>query len=209
MFIFPFIIAVALLSGFLVASVVPLTTTWLADYHAGADILLFLLSFGILSAILMRIILAIWPLRPGSYPWKEAHASYWKFFALTYMFGRGALLPFTPDLFKPLMTKLYGAKIGKGVAMGGFMNEPPFVSIGDYSIIGQYSVISPHAITSGKLILNHIIIGDRVTIGVGAVLMPGVEIGDDAMVMPNTFVPMNAKILPGEVWGGNPMIKIR
>jgi maltose O-acetyltransferase len=125
------------------------------------------------------------------------------------MFGRGALLPFTPDLFKPLVAKLFGAKIGKGVAMGGIINEPPLVSVGDYAILGQYSVITPHAISSGKINLGKIAIGDRATVGVGAVIMPGVEIGDGAMVMPNTFVPMNMKIPAGEIWGGNPITKIR
>ena len=207
--IFPFIIAVALISFFLIASVVPFTTAWFRDYHSVIDVLLFLLGFGILSALSLRIVLAFWPLRPGRYSWEEAHASYWKLFALTYMFGRGALLPFTPDLFKPLVAKLFGAKIGKGAAMGGIINEPPLVSIGDYAILGQYSVITPHAITSGKINLGRITIGDRVTIGVGSVIMPGVEIGDGAMVMPNTFVPMNTKIPAGEIWGGNPITKIR
>ena len=41
----------------------------------------------------------------------------------------------------------------------------------------------------------------------GSVIMPGVEIGDGAMVMPNTFVPMNTKIIAGEIWGGNPITK--
>src|SRR6266849_838967 len=93
--IFPFIIIIALISFFVIASVVPFTTAWLGDYHSVIDVLLFLLGFGILSAVSMRIALAFWPLRPGRYTWEEAHASYWKLFALTYMFGRGALLPFT------------------------------------------------------------------------------------------------------------------
>ena len=207
--IFPFIIVVALISFFLIASVVPFTTAWLGDYHSVVDIFLFLLGFGILSALSIRILLALWPLRPGRYSWEEAHASYWKLFALTYMFGRGALLPFTPDLFKPLVAKLFGAKIGKGAAMAGHINEPPLVSMGDYAILGQYSVVTPHAITSGKIILGKITIGNRVTIGVGSVIMPGVEIGDGAMVMPNSFVPMDTKIIAGEIWGGNPITKIR
>ena len=207
--IFPFILVVASVSLFLIASVVPFTTAWLGDYHLVIDFLLFLLGFGVLSGLSMRVVLGFWPLRAGRYSWEDAHASYWKLFALTYMFGRGALLPFSPDLFKPLVLKLFGGKIGKGVAMAGLVNEPPLVSIGDYSILGQYTVITPHAMTSGKLILGKITIGNRVTIGVGSVIMPGVEIGDGAMVMPNTFVPMNTKITAGEIWGGNPITKIR
>ena len=209
LFICLFVIVIALTSLCLIWSIVPFTRAWFGDYHAAIDVLLFLFSFGIVSAFFMRIVLALWPLRPGRYSWEEAHASYWKLFALTYMFGRGALLPFTPDLFKPLVAKLFGAKMGKGVAMGGIINEPPLVSVGNYTILGQYSVITPHAITSGKINLGKISIGDRVTIGVGSVIMPGVEIGDGAMVMPNTFVPMNMKIAAGEIWSGNPITKIR
>jgi acetyltransferase-like isoleucine patch superfamily enzyme len=93
--------------------------------------------------------------------------------------------------------------------MGGIVNEPPLVTIGDYAILGSYSVVTTHAMISGKITLGKITIGNRVTIGVGSVIMPGVEIGDGAMVMPNSFVPMNAKILAGEIWGGNPLAKIR
>lgn len=202
-------IVILLVSLFFIASIVPFTTAWLGDYHSVIDFLLFLIGYGILAALSMRIVLALWPLRPGRYSLEEAHATNWKLFSIMYMVGRGALLPFTPDVFKPLVVKLFGAKIGKGVAIAGLVNEPPLVSIGDYAILGQNSVITPHAITSGKLILGRITIGNRVTIGVGSVIMPGVEIGDGAMVMPNTFVPMNTKISTGEMWGGNPITKIR
>lgn len=208
-FIFPFIITIALISGLLIASVVRFTAAWFGDYHSLIDVLLFLLVFGILSALSLRMVLAIWPLRPGRYTWDDAHASYWKLFALTYMFGRGALLPFTPDLVKPLIAKLYGARIGKGAAMGGYINEPPLVSLGDYVILGLNSVVTPHAITSGRIVMARITIGSRVTVGVGTVIMPGVEIGDGAMIMPNSFLPMNTKIPAGEIWGGNPVIRIR
>src|ERR1043165_5130757 len=103
----PFMIVVALISFLLVASIASFTTVWLGDYHSVIDILLFLLGFGILSGVLIRIVMAFWPLRPGSYSWEQAHASHWKLFALTYMFGRGALLRFTPDLFNPFVPGLF------------------------------------------------------------------------------------------------------
>jgi acetyltransferase-like isoleucine patch superfamily enzyme len=173
------------------------------------DSVLFLLSYGLLSALFLRLLLASRPLRPGDYPMDHPFFFYWKFFTVLHEFGRGALLPFTTVFAKPLVTKLFGAKIGNNVAMGGHLVDPPLITIGDNVILGLDSVLTAHAITSGHIILREIRVERGATVGVHAVIMPGVEIGEEAIVAAGSIVPMNTKIGAGEVWAGIPARKIK
>ena len=178
-------------------------------YHVIADALAFALLYGLLSALFVRLILRIWPLRPGDYSMDHPHFAYWKLFTVVHEFGRFALLPFTTVFAKPLVAALFGARIGRNVAFGGHMNEPPLVSVGDDAILGQDCVITAHAITSGRIILGQVTIGRGATVGVNAVVLPGVEIGDGAVVAAASVVSMGSKIPAGELWGGTPARKIK
>jgi acetyltransferase-like isoleucine patch superfamily enzyme len=187
----------------------PFSSRSLGAYHVIADALIFLLLYGVLSALFVRMLLVIWPLRPGDYSMDHPHFAYWKLFTVIHELGRCALLPFTTVFAKPLVAALFGAKMGRNVAFGGHMNEPPLVSVGDNAILGQDCVITAHAIMSGRIILREVSIGRSATIGVNTVVMPGVEIGDGAVVAASSVVSLGTKIPPGEMWGGIPARKIK
>ena len=195
--------------GVTVGLIAFVSTRLLGAYHIIADALAFLLSYGLLSALFLRLILWIWPLRPGDYSMDHPHFAYWKLFTVVHEFGRFALAPFTTVFAKPLVAALFGGKIGRNVAFGGHMNEPPLVSVGDDAILGQDCVITAHAITSGRIVLGEVMIGRGATVGVNAVVMPGVEIGEGAVVAAASVVGMGTKIPPGELWGGAPARKIK
>lgn len=181
----------------------------LGAYHVLADALLFLLVFGVASAACCRLLVAAGLLRPGTYPMSDPLFRWWKLFTVVYEFGRGALLPFTTVFAKPLVAKLFGARIGKDIALGGHLVDPQFISIGDEAIIGQDSVITAHAITSGTLVLDPVVIGARATVGVNVVVMSGVRIGEGAIIAAGAVLPPNSIVPPGELWGGIPARKLK
>jgi len=173
------------------------------------DFLLFLLVFGILCALTTRAILMVKPMLSGKHDMGDSLFVWWKLFTVTYEFGRGALLPFTVVFLKPVVASLFGAKIGKDIALGGHLVDPELITIGDEAIIGQGSVISAHTITSGFLILAPVLIGPRATVGVNSVVMSGVELGEGSVLTGGAIVPPDTKIPPYELWGGSPAQKIR
>jgi len=189
--------------------VVPVSTRWLGDYHVVADTALFLLGYGLISALFAGLLRRCWPLRPGDYEMEHRVFIYWKLLTVIYEFGRGSLLPFTTVFARPLIAKLFGARIGRNVALGGRIADPSLVSVGSDAILGHNSVITPHAITSGQIILREVKIGRAATVGVNVVLMAGVEIGEGAIVTSGAVVSLNTKIPPGEFWGGIPARKIK
>lgn len=185
------------------------TRNTLGAYHVLADALLFLLVFGLASAACCRLLIVAGWLRPGTYPMSDPLFRWWKLFTVVYEFGRGALLPFTSVFAKPLVAKLFGARIGKDIALGGHLVDPQFIRIGDEAIIGQDSVITAHAITSGTLVLDPVVIGARATVGVNVVVMSGVRIGEGAIIAAGAVLPPGSVVPPGELWGGIPARKLK
>lgn len=185
------------------------TRNTLGVYHVLADALVFLLAFGLASALCCRLIVSAGLLRPGSYPMGDPLFRWWKLFTVVYEFGRGALLPFTTVFARPLVAKLFGARIGSDIALGGRLVDPQFIAIGDEAIIGQDSVITAHTITSGTLTLSPVVIGARATVGVNVVVMSGVRVGEGAIIAAGAVLPPGSVIPPGELWGGTPARKLK
>ena len=133
----------------------------------------------------------------------------WKQTVFTYEWTASILAYITPVLLRPILYRLLGAKLGKGVLIGGKIVEPQMVTMGDYSFAGEMSLLMAHAIMRDSVVLKRIIIGNYVSIGSHAVIMPGVRIGDESIVAAGALVVMNTVIPPNEVWGGIPAKKIK
>lgn len=195
--------------GIIAVAVAPISGKILGDYHVIADALAFLLSFGLVAALWMRVLLAIWPLQPGDHAMDQPIFVVWKLSTVIYAFGRGALLPFTTVFAQPLVARLFGASIEGEAALGGRIADPSLVRIGAGAILGHNSAVTPHAITSGRIILEQVDIGRGATLGVNVVVMAGAKIGDGSVVAAGSVVPPFTTIPPGELWGGIPARKIK
>ncbi len=196
---------VAIVAGVLV----PASTRWLGAYHVLVDAAALMLGFGLIAALLARGLLRFWPLSPGEYAMDHPVFVRWKLLTVIYEFGRGALLPFTTVFARPVVARLFGAHIGRDVAVGGSINEPVLVTIGDEAILGHNSLVSPHAINSGKIILREVNIGQAATIGANVVVFAGANIGEGAVVTANAVVSVGTRIPPHELWGGIPARKLK
>lgn len=181
-------------------------------FHGVIILFLFFLFFWILiGPIYTRILISFIKFKNKKLHLKNNSRTFsiWK--QLMYSYGL-TLNPFTkilPNMILPLFYRLFGAKIGKSVLIGGELGDPYFVEIGDKSVLGHDSVITAHLILEDKIVLERIKIGKNVVIGIQAIIMPGVEIGDKSIVLPNSVVNPNTKIPPNEEWGGTPAKKIK
>lgn len=158
------------------------------------------------SVLLYRLFLWFRPLHPGEIPPGSPQESVYHVYILFY------LVLFYPILRSgfvpvPLMRPFYlalGARLGPNTYSSGIILDPPFVEVGANSLIGQYALIVPHAIEGTRLAHFPIKIGSNVTIGAHAVVLPGVTVGDNAIVATGAVVKKGTVIGPGEVWGGVP-----
>ncbi|KUH46662.1 hypothetical protein S3E15_05277 [Bacillus mycoides] len=80
---------------------------------------------------------------------------------------------------------------------------PEKITVGENSIIGYNTTLLAHEYLIREYRLGEIVIGNEVMIGANTTILPGVTIGDGAIVSAGTLVH---KDVPGGAFvGGNPM----
>ncbi len=178
----------------------------LGEYHVLAKAVCFVCMLYVWAILLFRAFMAIFPLPTGEIPENSRgefayHIHLLFFLILFHPVIRGSFLPV------PLMRLFYqalGAKLGHNTYSSGLILDPLFVEMGSNCLVGQFAIICPHALEGTKLSHHPIKIGNNVTIGIGAVVFPGVTIGDDALVAAGAIVSKGTVIGAGEIWGGIP-----
>jgi acetyltransferase-like isoleucine patch superfamily enzyme len=80
---------------------------------------------------------------------------------------------------------------------------PEKITVGTNSVIGYNTTILAHEYLIKEYRLGEVIIGDEVLIGANSTILPGVTIGDGAIVSAGTLV--HKDVPPGAFVGGNPM----
>ncbi len=80
---------------------------------------------------------------------------------------------------------------------------PEKISIGRNSIIGYNTTILAHEYLIDEYRLGDVVIGDEVMVGANSTILPGVTIGDGAIVSAGTLVHQD--VPAGSFVGGNPM----
>lgn len=110
-----------------------------------------------------------------------------------------------------LYRTLLGMEVGEqtSVAMMVMVDVmyPELISIGRNSIVGYNTTILAHEYLIREYRLGRVIIGDEVMIGANSTILPGVKIGDGAVVAAGSLV--NKDVAPGSFVGGNPIRVIR
>ncbi|MBN1322364.1 MAG: acyltransferase [Thermoleophilia bacterium] len=95
-----------------------------------------------------------------------------------------------------------GARVSVGLGVVIDIFFPEMVSIGDNSIIGYNTVILGHEFLVRELRTGPVKVGKDVMIGANVTILPGVEIGDGAVVSACSLV--NADVPVGALVGGVP-----
>lgn len=185
----------------------PFVANYLGPYSSIFNFFLFLFTYGIISGIIIQILIRVKPLELGEFSMDHPNFTYWKLLTITYRLGEFFLLPFTTVFTKPLVVKLFGAKVGKNVAIGGTIDDPYLITIGDGAIIGQGSLVSGNASMNGKIVFGKVTIGQGVTISVNSVVLPNVEIGDNSVLSIGSVILSGSIIPKDETWRGNPARK--
>lgn len=80
---------------------------------------------------------------------------------------------------------------------------PEKISVGTNTIIGYNTTILAHEYLIHEYRIGTVLIGDEVMIGANTTILPGVKIGDGAVVSAGTLV--HKDVPAGAFVGGNPM----
>lgn len=185
----------------------PWFRSWFGEFHPLAILVATLLVYGVLSAFAVRSLLLIHPLRPGRYAMDSSVFTYWKLLTVIVLMARWALRPFTVALTMPIIVWLFGARIGRNVAIGGEVDEPYLLTLGDGAVLGNGSFVAGSVISDGFISLGAVTIGAGATVGVNAVILAGSSLGEHAILAGGSIAIPGSIIPAGESWRGNPARK--
>ena len=109
--------------------------------------------------------------------------------------------------FKRWLYRRLGMQIGRDVSFAWEVTPdlffPELITVGDNSIIGYNTTILAHEYLLREWRTGPVQIGRDVTIGANCTILPGIVIGDGAVVSAMSLV--NKDVLPGTVVGGVPI----
>ncbi|MBI4912463.1 MAG: hypothetical protein HY823_06980 [Acidobacteria bacterium] len=147
------------------------------------------------------------PFKGGYY---TIHAVPWFLHNGLFYLVRFTFLPFvTLTPFGIWFLKAMGMKVGRHAFINTeFISDPSLISVGKDAALGGSVRIFAHYGGGGNLVIAPVKIGDRATLGLACCVMGDVEIGDDAVILPESVVLPGSRVGPGETWGGVPARKI-
>lgn len=110
-------------------------------------------------------------------------------------------------LYRHLLKMTVGEKTAFALMVMVDLMFPERISVGDDSIIGYNTTLLTHEYLIDEYRLGDIQIGNQVMIGANSTILPGVIIGDRAVIAAGTVVTKDVE--PGSFVGGNPMQVIK
>lgn len=173
-------------------------------------LLAFLLIHGASTTLYLRILTQVYPLRDGVYDMNHPQFTLWKHCSLIGELGKASLGILSLSPSRVLYYRLLGAKVGANVAIGkANITDPLLTELADFSIIGDGSSLIAHALTFDRFVLRRVRVGAAATVGVHAVIMPGVEIGEKAIIAALSRVNPDTRVPAREFWDGIPARKVK
>jgi len=183
-----------------------------------SHVVIFFILQTFFSLFAIKIIRSVFPAKEGIFPISGTSRDGYLYKLESFICITHLSLFYTNALISPMLRKSFykilGARMGNGfIPIGGRLGNPlDLITLEEGVVIGEEALLLPHAQSSSPsspmVVLGKIRIGKGAVVGAKSVLMPGVTIGEAAVVNAMSLVPMNTKIGPYEIWGGNPAKKI-
>lgn len=210
-------IGACLIAGALLPVILIIHTVWSMTLSTSfvfqAVVIALALGFGffvfgftlVLETVLLRFLLNL-KLEEGEYNFFSVAGAKWAFVNAVMLIVNLLFMDFmrlTP--FLPAYYRMMGAKIGRGVQINSKgIADVSLIEIGDGSVIGGDAVVIGHLAEHGKLKLKKTVIGKKVTIGLGAVIMPGCSIGDGSLIAARSVLSKNTTVAEKSLYAGTP-----
>ncbi|WP_265112208.1 acyltransferase [Halosolutus halophilus] len=117
------------------------------------------------------------------------------------------LVRISPSLrLKRWLLRRIGVTVGPGVSWGLEATPdvfwPDLITIEREAIVGYDATILCHEFLQDEYRTGEVVVGERAMIGAGAIVLPGVEIGEGSSVAANSLVTQD--VAPGETVAGVP-----
>ncbi|MGJ7920222.1 acyltransferase [Neobacillus sp. LXY-4] len=110
-------------------------------------------------------------------------------------------------LYRTFLRMKVGEKTSFALMVVPDVMFPEMISVGSNTIIGYNTTILAHEYLIKEYRLGPVVIGNEVMIGANSTILPGITIGEGAIVAAGSLV--HKDVPPGAFVGGNPMRLIK
>jgi non-ribosomal peptide synthetase-like protein len=144
--------------------------------------------------------------KPGIHPLWSCWCSRWDFLYVVWaVYARAALGALEGTLLLTAYLRAMGMRIGRDVVLGpGFAQvvDPDMLELGDGSTVS--ALFQAHTFEDRVLKIDRVTIRAGATVGSGAVLLYGADVGEGTRVAPHSVVMKREVLLPGRSYEGCP-----
>ncbi|SFA88881.1 Acetyltransferase (isoleucine patch superfamily) [Lentibacillus halodurans] len=152
--------------------------------------------------------------KTNRYPVQQANSlwqiyktvSFWKVMKNFVFIQLGRYIPFLSVknwLYRTFLRMDVGKQTAFALMVMPDIMFPEKIKVGSNSVIGYNTTILAHEYLIKEYRIGDVVIGNDVMIGANTTILPGVTIGDGAVISSATLV--NRDVPPGAFVGGNPM----
>lgn len=172
-------------------------------------IFILLLSVHILLCILTtRLLMWFFPIIEGEFPVNSPEVARWQAQAVVALLSSIYLEPFVPFFLKPIWYRLFGAKIAKGVNIGGKLLDCSLTELNTGSGVGHDALVLGHWVAGNRCRIGRVIVGKNAMIGAKSLVFPGSVIGEGAIIGSMSLLTSGQQVPANEVWVGIPARKL-
>jgi non-ribosomal peptide synthetase-like protein len=163
-----------------------------------------------LAAAVLCVVALKWMLlgrvQPGTHPLWSCWCSRWDFLYVAWDVLASALLSVLDgSLLLNALLRLMGVRLGRDVVLGpGFAHvaDPDMLAFEDRATLTP--LLQAHTFEDRVLKIDHLTVRREATVGNGALILYGADIGAGASVMSHSVIMKRERLLPGYAYAGCP-----
>jgi len=107
--------------------------------------------------------------------------------------------------FANLFFRMMGARVGRNAQINSkFCADLSLLELGDDAVIGGHATVICHSFERHRLILKKVRIARKAIIGLNAVVLPGCDIGEGALIAAGAVLGKGTAVPPHSVYSGVP-----
>lgn len=169
--------------------------------------ILLLMAHITLCALATRLLMLFFPIIEGEFPVTSPEVARWQAQAVVALLGCIYFEPFVPFFLRPSWYRLFGAKIARGVNIGGKLVDCSLIELNPGSGVGHDALVLGHWMTKDRCRIGRVVVGKNAMIGAGSLVFPGCRIGEGATIGAMSLLTSNQDVPPSETWVGIPARK--
>jgi serine acetyltransferase len=158
----------------------------------------------VVCAAVVRVLARLFPVPDGDHAKGSPEYDRWQALAFVLIISCNLFDRWLPILVRAQWYMLFGAKWPHSARIAGRILDCPLVEIDRDALLGIECLVTAHYETATGTRVGRVRIGRNATVGMRAVVLPGVTVEDGAIIGASALVPAGRRIPSGETWAGIP-----